>query len=44
MRGPDEAAGRRRVWFGRWIQWRRRDVDSSFERGSGFVTGWAEPT
>lgn len=22
-RGPDEAAGSRLVWFGRWVQWRR---------------------
>lgn len=21
-KGPDEAAGRRLVWFGRWVQWR----------------------
>lgn len=23
MRGPEEAAGSRLVWFGRWVQWRR---------------------
>lgn len=22
MKGPDEAAGRRLVWCGRWVQWR----------------------